>query len=223
MCWRKGIGIPADARCAACRPRLTAAQGPRVEQRAIVARTFQKSQSKAGAARRPLPPLFNFLRLGFEGQCILLAQRGVEPRMHQGKHGLQVFDEMARLLLEVGPHVISESPEFAQKIGVIAASWSQAEVNLNCLFAILLDTTPEDATKELKKHGSAAKATSRARIIAAETLKGAELDSLIEILNRLEDARLKRNRVQHDVWARKAGDNHRLFAVHANDYLDLAT
>jgi hypothetical protein len=143
--------------------------------------------------------------------------------MHQGKHGLQVFDEMARLLLEVGPHVISESPEFAQKIGVIAASWSQAEVNLNCLFAILLDTTPEDATKELKKHGSAAKATSRARIIAAETLKGAELDSLIEILNRFDDARLKRNRVQHDVWARKAGDNHRLFAVHATDYLDLAT
>jgi len=39
MCWRKGIGIHADARCAACRPQLTAAQGPRVEQRAILART----------------------------------------------------------------------------------------------------------------------------------------------------------------------------------------
>jgi hypothetical protein len=48
MCWRKGIGIHADARYAACRPRLTAAQGPRVEQRAILARTFQKNQSKAG-------------------------------------------------------------------------------------------------------------------------------------------------------------------------------
>jgi len=58
-------GILGNARCAACRPRLTAAQGPRVEQRAIVARTFQKSQSKAEAARRPLPPLFNFLRPGF--------------------------------------------------------------------------------------------------------------------------------------------------------------
>jgi hypothetical protein len=31
---RKGIDIPVDARCAACRPRLTTAQGPRVEQRA---------------------------------------------------------------------------------------------------------------------------------------------------------------------------------------------
>ena len=30
---------PVDSRCAACRPRLTAAQGPRVEQRAILART----------------------------------------------------------------------------------------------------------------------------------------------------------------------------------------
>jgi len=48
MCWRKGIGIHADARYAACRPRLTAAQGPRVKQRAIVAHTLQKSPSKAG-------------------------------------------------------------------------------------------------------------------------------------------------------------------------------
>jgi len=36
---RKGIDIPVDARCAACRPQLAAAQGPRVEQRAILART----------------------------------------------------------------------------------------------------------------------------------------------------------------------------------------
>ena len=32
---RKRVDIPVDSRCAACRPRLTAAQGPRVEQRAI--------------------------------------------------------------------------------------------------------------------------------------------------------------------------------------------
>ena len=42
---------PADARCAACRPRLTAAQGPRVEQRAILARTIQKSQSNSNSLR----------------------------------------------------------------------------------------------------------------------------------------------------------------------------
>ncbi len=36
---RKGIHIPVDARCAGYRPRLTAAQGPRVEQRAFLART----------------------------------------------------------------------------------------------------------------------------------------------------------------------------------------
>ncbi len=34
----------------ACRPRLTAAQGPRVEQRAILARTVQWSQSRAKAS-----------------------------------------------------------------------------------------------------------------------------------------------------------------------------
>ena len=36
---RKGADIPVGSRYAACRPRLTAAQGPRVEQRAILART----------------------------------------------------------------------------------------------------------------------------------------------------------------------------------------
>jgi hypothetical protein len=36
---RKGIDIPVDARYAACRPQLAAAQGPPVERRAILART----------------------------------------------------------------------------------------------------------------------------------------------------------------------------------------
>lgn len=145
------------------------------------------------------------------------------PHMEQGKHGLQVFDEMGTSLLEVGPHVVSDSPEFAEKIGEIAASWSQAEVNLNCLFAVLLDTTPEEAAKELKKCRGAAKATCRAREIAAESLKGAELNSLNQILDQLDEVRAKRNRIQHDVWARKASDSQRLFAIHSNEYLALAT
>ena len=41
---RKGIDILVDARYAACRPRLTAAQGPRVEQRAILARTRWRAE-----------------------------------------------------------------------------------------------------------------------------------------------------------------------------------
>lgn len=145
------------------------------------------------------------------------------PHTEEGKHGLQVFDEMGASLLEVGPHVVSDSPEFSKKIGSIAASWSQAEVNLNCLFAVLLGTTPEEAATELKKYRSAAKATCRAREIAAESLGGAELVSLNEILDQLDKVRLKRNRVQHDVWARKASDNQQLFAIHSNDYLALAT
>jgi hypothetical protein len=40
---RKGVDIRVDSRFAACRPRLTAAQGPRVKQRAILARTRCKS------------------------------------------------------------------------------------------------------------------------------------------------------------------------------------
>lgn len=143
--------------------------------------------------------------------------------MDQGKHGLKVFDATGAPLLEVGPHVISESSEFAQKIGLIAASWSQAEVNLNCLFAVLLDTTPEEAAKKLKKHNTAARATGGARKIAAETLSGDELKSLNEIMDRLDRARSQRNRIQHDAWSRKAGESWRIFAIHADDYLTLVT
>lgn len=143
--------------------------------------------------------------------------------MYQSKHGLQVFNELGEPLLEVGPHVVSDSPEFAQKIGVIAASWSQAEVHLNCLFAVLLNTTPKEAADELKKLSTAVKATLGARKIAAETLMGDELDSLNEILDQLDRARIRRNRVQHDVWARKASDSRRLFAIHSNKYLALVT
>ncbi len=45
--WRKGADIPVGSRCAACRPRLTAAQGPRVEQRAILARTRCAAASRS--------------------------------------------------------------------------------------------------------------------------------------------------------------------------------
>ena len=53
--WRKGIGIHADARCAACRPRLTAAQGPRVEQRAILARTRYATAARWRKSQTPKP------------------------------------------------------------------------------------------------------------------------------------------------------------------------
>lgn len=143
--------------------------------------------------------------------------------MEQRKLGLQVFDETGTILLEVGPQVVSEFPEFAKRIGAIAASWSQAEVNLNCLFASLLGKSPEEVAKELDRYRNAASVTRRAREIAAKHLKGPELDSLNEILGRLDKARLARNRVQHDVWARKASDSRRLFAIHADDYFALAT
>jgi hypothetical protein len=53
---RKGVDLPVDSRCAACRPRLTAAQGPRVKQRAILARTFQESLSTGKSHREKIGP-----------------------------------------------------------------------------------------------------------------------------------------------------------------------
>lgn len=139
--------------------------------------------------------------------------------MEQGKQGLKIWNEAGDILLEVGPHVISEATEFAEKIGVVAASWAQAEVNLNCFFAVLLNTTPDEASRQIKKHGSAARAADGARRVAAETLTGAELESVKNFLDKLDKVRARRNRVQHDVWARKGGDDLRIFAVHSNEYL----
>src|SRR5690348_14623728 len=55
---RKGESIHGLARCAACRPRLTAAQGPRVEQRAILARTTRCATAARWRRTRSQEPLF---------------------------------------------------------------------------------------------------------------------------------------------------------------------
>lgn len=143
--------------------------------------------------------------------------------MEQQHHGLQAFDEVGGLLLDVGPHVIKGRPTFAEKVGAIAASWAQAEINLNCLLAALLGTTPELVAEKLEKAVGGERASILARKVVAKALAGAEQESLNEMLDRLDAVRLRRNRVQHDTWAFKPSESERLFAIHANDYLDLAT
>lgn len=143
--------------------------------------------------------------------------------MRQEKHGIQIFDQTGVPVLEIGPHLVRENSEFAEKIGIIAASWAQAEVNLNCLFAVLLDTTPDEAANQLKKYGSAARAADGARKLAAEYLTGAELESVTKALNQLDLVRLRRNRVQHDVWAKKSDDDQTMFAIHSDQYLAFTT
>lgn len=142
--------------------------------------------------------------------------------MKQRKYGLQIRDEKGELLLEVGPHVMSALPKFAEQVGIITAYWAQAEINLNCLFATLLNTTPEIASAQLRKHRSTASATGGAREYAKANLMGTELDSVIEALNQLDRARTRRNRIQHDVWAIKGGDTERIFVIHANNYFDFS-
>jgi len=111
-------------------------------------------------------------------------------------------------------------PKFAEQIGIITAYWAQAEANLNCLFAILLNTTPEQAYQQLKKHRSAASATKGARTLATENLSRGELNSVLEALDQLDEARAQRNRVQHDIWASKGEDAKRLFTVHTDQYFN---
>lgn len=143
--------------------------------------------------------------------------------MERRKHGLRIKDETGSPIVEVGPHIIREFPRFAEGIGAIAASWAHAEVNLYCLFAVLLDTTPEDAAKQLKKYSTSARATAGARKVAADTLDGVELTAVTEALDQLDKVRARRNRVQHDVWAKKGTDDLKLFAVHSNEYLAFVT
>lgn len=140
---------------------------------------------------------------------------------HQ-RYGLQVFDPSGALVLEVGPYVVAGSPEFAEKIGAIAAAWSQAEVNLNCLFGVLLGTTPEEAARELARYRTASEVTRKVRAVAGEVIQGPDFDSLNTLLGQLDHVRERRNRLQHDVWASKPSESSRLYAIHARDYLDLA-
>jgi hypothetical protein len=79
MCWRKGIGILPMSPSGPCRPRLTAAQGPRVEQRAILARTRCATAAllrERGAAAKGTSSIGqeeslgeNCEWLGWNGQC----------------------------------------------------------------------------------------------------------------------------------------------------------
>lgn len=143
--------------------------------------------------------------------------------MNHEKQGLRIKDERGRPILEVGPHTMRSHPKFAEQIGMITAYWAQAEANLNCLFAILLETTPEQAYQQLKKHRSAASATKGARALATENLSGAELNSVLEALDKLDEARAQRNRVQHDIWALKGADIERLFTIHTDQYFKFVT
>lgn len=138
-------------------------------------------------------------------------------------YGLKFFNSDGSLLMEIGPHVVQEIPLFAGKIGEVAAYWAQAEVHLNCLFAVLLNVTPDEAASRLKRYKTAALAAKGARNIAAEYLVGEELQKITEILDKMDLIRLRRNRIQHDVWAKKGGIDDRLFAVHVNQYLDFTT
>lgn len=139
--------------------------------------------------------------------------------MSNENHGLQIFDEDGNLLIEVGPYVVDDVQGFAAAVGAVASTWAQAEINLYCLFAVLLNTTPEVAEARLKKYGTAKKATDEARRIAVENLIGLELQIVNEALDSLDAVRLLRNRVQHDTWARKAADRNRLYRVHRDQYL----
>lgn len=139
------------------------------------------------------------------------------------KHGLRVSHSDGSLLMEVGAYVVKETAGFAERIGGIASAWAQAEVSLYCLFAVLLNVTPDEAASRLKRYKTTARATEGARGIAAENLSGEELQKVNETLERMSLARARRNRIQHDVWAKKGGIEDKLFTVHANQYLDFIT
>jgi hypothetical protein len=143
--------------------------------------------------------------------------------MKKEKFGIKINDKEGKPVLEVGSHVIQEAPEFFEKIGMIAVLWAQAEVNLNCLFAALLNTTPENAKKQLKTYRNAANIANAARELAEEHLEDEELKSITETLVRLDKSRKKRNRIQHDIWAKKNDNSKTLFTIHSNEYFEFTT
>lgn len=133
------------------------------------------------------------------------------------KVGIQIFDRDGHLYFETGAHVLASVPGFTAKIGEIAAIWAVAEGHLGCIYANLLETTPQDALDQLGKRAGS-QLTEKAKQIAKEKLNGSELAALLELLENLDAVRDRRNRIQHDLWGRRMGREHALYAIHVDDY-----
>lgn len=131
--------------------------------------------------------------------------------------GLKIFDADGSMFFETGAHVLDHVPGFKEKIGEVTSAWSVAEGYLGCCYAILLKTEPDDALKKLGMQGTA-QMMENAKKVAKETLTGDDLTTLMDLLDKLNTAGKERNRVQHDLWSRRAGDDLTLYAVHVDDY-----
>lgn len=131
--------------------------------------------------------------------------------------GMQYFEKDGNLSFETGVHVLATIDGFPRKIGEIAATWAAAEAHLGCYYGALLNTTPAEALNRIGRM-SAAGLTEKAKKIAKEKLSGEQLAELELILNALDAVRLRRNRTQHDLWGRRAGEDQTLYAVHTDDY-----
>jgi len=138
--------------------------------------------------------------------------------MENEKFGALVRSENGELVLETGAYVVRQVPDFAEHIGKVASEWAQAEAHLSCFFALLMGTKPEDERRRLSQK-PACQIIEKTRKAVGHTLTDDELKAIGELLERLDTLRDDRNRCQHDLWAKKAGDNVALYAVRAEDYL----
>ncbi|WP_306045828.1 hypothetical protein [Nioella sp. MMSF_3534] len=134
--------------------------------------------------------------------------------------GVQIRDDDGSLYFETSARVLNGVPDFAAKMGEVSAAWAFAEGHLGCVYAELLETTPEQAIQQLGKDG-AQRLTDKARKFACTRLNDDDLASLIELLERMDKVRCQRNRVQHDLWSWRVGDNSALYAVHVDSYRQL--
>ncbi len=131
--------------------------------------------------------------------------------------GLQILNSDGKLAFETGAHVLSYVPGFREKIGEVAATWAVAEGHLGCCYAGLLGLEPSAALKKLGKQG-AGQLINNAKKVAEAKLAGDELATLLDLLDELDHAGKQRNRVQHDLWSRRVGDDLVLYAVHVDNY-----
>lgn len=131
--------------------------------------------------------------------------------------GLQISNSEGTLVFETGAHALSYVAGFKEKIGEVAAAWAMAEGHLGCCYAGLLELEPSEALKKLGKQG-AGQLVINAKKVAEENLAGDKLATLLDLLDKLDHAGKQRNRVQHDLWSRRVGDDLALYAVHVDDY-----
>ena len=130
---------------------------------------------------------------------------------------MQIFGADQAVKFEIDTNLITSIPGFAAKVGEVAAAWARTEVNIGIYFGIMLGVEPAAAVKKMERRSAYSITRELEGLIAA--LPPAHQPHISSIIAELDRVRGERNCLQHDLWARRPGEDGVLYAVNAKTIL----